>query len=360
MSNKIQNIFAKHYPIVMDSLPLSREMKQAAMNIIKCRTPVMNIHFEECPQGCGFYVLYDSCRHRGCPQCQESENLKWLHYKKQLLLPGSHIHFVFKLPVPLAPLWLYNKRETSNCLFKAIKKSFENQRKKDGLKRGILLTFHSSGKGLSYHPHVHCLVSKGGFNQQQKWVEKYFSYNDIEDEYRKQIKKALIGLVKKNGFIPPPEMDCIKEILTLKNKSWRIYQSQVYKTGEGVLTYLSKKIKSGPITENDIVDYNDKEVTLKYGEGNTGEVIKLKIKDFIFRYLNHIPPKGFMVVRNLGLYSNRKIKEIKEYKKLLGIKIDESKWEPPKWVCPKCGNQVVPVDDIDKKKLKNYFLKNCA
>ena len=360
MSNKIQEIFTKHYLNVMDSLPLSREMNQAAMNIIKCRTPVMNIHFEECPNGCGFYVLYDSCKKRGCPQCQEAENQKWLHYKKQLLLPGSHIHLVFKLPVTLAKLWLYNKREVSNCLFTAVKKSFKKYRKKDGLERGILLTFHSSGKGLCYHPHIHCLVTGGGFTEQQKWIEKRFPYNDIETEYREQLKKDLVALVKSRDFIHPTELDCIKEILTLDDKSWRIYKSEVYKTGERVLSYLSKSLKSGPITENDILDYNDQEVFIKYGEGKYQEIIKVKIKDFIIRYLNHIPPKRFVVVRGLGLYSNRRSKETKEYKKGLGIEIDERKWELPKMVCPKCGEQVVPVDAIDKKKLKKYFSKKCA
>lgn len=320
----------------------------------------MNIHFEECPNGCGFYVLYDSCRHRGCPQCQEVENQKWLHYKKQLLLPGSHIHFVFKLPMELSKLWLYNKREISNCLFKAVKKSFEKLRKRDGLKRGIFLTFHSNGKGLSYHPHIHCLVTGGGLTNQKEWVDKSFSYNDIEAEYREQLKKDLLTLIKSKDFKHPPELDCVKEILTLNDKSWRIFQSQVYKTGEGVLSYLSKNLKSGPITENDIVDYNDQEVFIKYGEGKSQETIKLKIQDFILRYLNHIPPKGFMIVRNLGLYSNREIKETKKYKKGLGIEIDEREWELPKMVCPKCGSQVAPVDDIDKKKLKKYFSKKCA
>jgi hypothetical protein len=356
MSNKIQNIFSNHYQNVMDSLPLSREMNQAAINIIKCRTHLMNIHFEECPNGCGFYVLYDSCKKRGCPQCQEVENQKWLHYKKQVLLPGSHIHLVFKLPATLDKLWLYNKREVANCLFNAVKKSFEKYRKIDGLERGILLTFHSNGKGLSYHPHVHCLVTGGGFTQQQKWVEKSFPYTKIETEYREQLKKDLVALVKSRNFIHPTELDCLKEILTLDDKSWRIFQSEVYKTGEGVLSYLSKSLKSGPVTEDEILEYNDKEVTLKYGE----ETIKLQIKDFIFRYLNHIPPKGFVAVRNLGLYSNKKTEETKEYKRKLGIEIDEREWELPKMVCPKCGRQVVPVDAIDKKKLKKYFSKKCA
>lgn len=359
--NKIQQIFTNHYSKVMDfSCCVTGEMNQAALNIIKCRTPLMKIHFEECPLGCGFYVLYDSCKHRGCPQCQTLENNKWLHIKKQLLLPGSHVHQVFKLPVSLFKLWLFNKRKIANCMFSSVKKSFAKYRKKDRLERGIHLVFHSSGKGLSYHPHIHCLVTGGGFTKERQWVEKSFAYSKIENTYREELKKELINLVKSEGFYNPSGMDCIKEILTLKDKEWRIFQSEVYKTGEGVLAYLSKSIKSGPITEKDILDFNDKEVILQYGEGKEKEIIKLKVEDFIIRYLNHIPPKQFMIVRNLGLYSSRKVNSTKAYKKELGIEIDERKYEIPKRVCPDCGKQVVPVVGMGKKKLKEYCLGKCA
>lgn len=359
-NNKIQDIFTRYYRKVLDFSGITGEMNKAAMNIVKCRTPVMNIHFEECPAGCGFYVLYDSCKHRGCPQCQVVENEKWLHYKKQLLLPGPHIHQVFKLPVRLSKLWMYNKKEVAGCLFKAVRKSFNTCRKNDRIKRGILSIFHSDGRGLSYHPHIHCLVSIGGLTKEQEWIEKRYSYNDIESAYREELKKELLTLVKGESFRNPPDMDCVKEILSLDDKSWRIFQTQVYDTGEGVLAYLSKNIKSGPITENDIVEYNENEVILKYREGKNKEKITLKTEEFILRYLNHIPPKGFMVVRNLGLYSNSKSEETKEYKRGLGIEIDESEFEIPKLVCPKCGKQVVPVVGMSKKKLKKFCLKKCA
>lgn len=359
-NNKIQEIFTRHYRKVLDFPGLTGEMNKAAMNIVKCRTPIMNIHFEECPAGCGFYVLYDSCKHRGCPQCQTFENEKWLHSKKQILLPDSHVHLVFKLPIKLSRLWMFNKKQVAACLFAAVKKGFAVQRKNDGIQRGILSIFHSSGKGLSYHPHIHCLVSMGGFTKEQEWLEKSFSYNAIESVYRKELQKELVKLVKSKCFRNPPELDCVKEILSLDDKSFRIFQSEVYKTGEGVLSYLSKKLKNGPITENDILDYNDKEVILKYREGKEQETITLKVEDFIIRYLNHIPPKGFMIVRNLGLYSSKKANQTKEYKKELGIEIDESEYKIPKLVCPKCGKQVVPVEGMNKKKLKKFCLKKCA
>jgi hypothetical protein len=253
---------------------------------------------------------------------------------------------------------MFNKREVAQCLFTAVRKSFAAQKKKDGIDRGISLIFHSDGKGLSYHPHIHCLVSIGGLTKKQQWVERSFSYNDIESTYRSVLKKELVKLVKSKDFRNPPGMDCLKEIFSLHDKSFRIFQSQVYKSGEGVLSYLSKSIKSGPITEDDILEYNDKEVILKCRDSK--ETVTLKVEEFILRYLNHIPPKKFMVVRNLGLYANTNANKTKEYKRGLGIEIDEGEYQIPKLVCPKCGKQVVRVEGMSKKKLNQCCLEKCA
>jgi endogenous inhibitor of DNA gyrase (YacG/DUF329 family) len=354
MSNKIQDIFTNYLNYLKDStvsIPFSREMWEATQAIVTCRTPALDIHFEQCPDGHGFFVLYDSCKHRGCPQCQEIENQKWLHKKKQVLLPDSHMHFVYKLPDNLSLLWLYNKAKTANCMFAAVRKSFRKLHKHDGTERGIVLVFHSHGQGLSYHPHVHCLVSFGGFTDDQKWQEKRISYDTIEEIYRNELQKQLIKMVKSEGFRRPPEMDCLEEIISRSSEKWRIFESEVYKTGNGVLAYLAQHIKSGVITENEIISYDEREVVFRQGHGSNMSISRLKTEDFIVRYLNHIPPKDFRVVRNIGLYANRNVEDTKEYKRILGIEIDERKWEIPKRICPECGKTVIPVSEEDKKKI---------
>ena len=354
MSNKIQNIFTDYFKESNETIKLPPEMWRIVENILECRTPAMDIHFEECPEGHGVYVLYDSCKHRGCPQCQEIENQKWLQKKKQVLLPGSHIQLVFKLPVNLSRLWLYNKSAVANSMFKAVGWCFKKLQKKDGVERGIILVFHSNGKGLSYHPHVHCLVTFGGFTKDERWDEKRISYEKLEEVYRNRLQKELVKVVKSNGFVNPPGMKCLDEIINRSSGKWKIFESEVYKTGEGVLTYLSRHMKSGVISEREIVDYNKDEVIFKDGHGSRQEIYKLKTEEFVLRYLNHVPVKNFRVVRNMGLYSSRKVEETKEYKKSLGVEIEEKKWEMPKRRCPECGREVEPVSEEDKKKLKKY------
>jgi len=305
MSNKIQDIFTQHFEDSTVSVPLSGEMRKAAANIIRCRTKAKETYKEQCPDGQGFYAHYDSCKHRGCPQCQEIENQKWLHKKKQLLLPGSHLHFFFKLPDHLVNLWLYNKAEVANCMFSAVTQIFKRLQKKDGMERGLILVFHSNSKQLSYQPHVHCLVSFGGFTQDQRWIEKRLSSAAIESQYKNLLQKHLLRLINSNGFRIPPGMQCTEEILNRYMQKWRIFGSEIYKTGEGVLAHMTQHIKQGVISEKEIIDFDKNEVIFKQGNGLEIEIVKLKVGDFIVRYLEHIPPQGFKMVWNIGLYANR-------------------------------------------------------
>ena len=355
MSNKIQKIFTQYYGKLKQSYQLPHEMAEAAKNIIKCRTPAMDVHFDMCPEHHGFYVLYDSCKHRGCPQCQDMENRKWLHKKKQMLLPGSYMHYVFKLPVNLSPVWLYNKAQVADCLFKAVAKGFKKVKKKDRIERGIMLVFHSNGRGLSYHPHIHCLTTFGGFTADGRWVEKRIAYDCLEKTYKEELKNQLLILAASEKFRNPPGMDCKKEIVNGESENWKIFDSEAYKTGEGVAAYLSRHIKSGVVSSSEIVSYNEQEVVIRDGKGKNREYTRLKTEEFMMRYLNHIPPKGYRVIRNMGLFSTVKVQKTMEYKKELGLEVEERELEIPRRTCPDCGRTVVAVTEENKKK----FEKSC-
>ena len=39
-----------------------------------------------------------------------------------------------------------------------------------GAKPGFILTLHTWGRSLSLHPHIHCLISAGGLDEEGQWV----------------------------------------------------------------------------------------------------------------------------------------------------------------------------------------------
>ena len=40
-----------------------------------------------------------------------------------------------------------------------------------GAKPGIISILHTHGQDLSFHPHIHCIVSGGGVDNDEKWVK---------------------------------------------------------------------------------------------------------------------------------------------------------------------------------------------
>jgi len=72
--------------------------------------------------------------------------------------------------------------------------------------------------------------------------------------------------------------------------------------------------------------------------------------------LNHIPPKGFMVVRSGGIYSSRKQRKTLELKvKLFGEIEEEAEDNSPHFTCPTCGKELTIVVKYSRWEFKKLF-----
>ena len=80
----------------------------------------------------------------------------------------------------------------------------------------------------------------------------------------------------------------------------------------GVLTYLARYIRGGPMANQRLVSCTPEAVTLRYridGEhvgGPRQGLMTLSIAEFMRRYLVHVPEPGTKVVRCYGLYAPTK------------------------------------------------------
>ena len=184
-----------------------------------------------------------------------------------------------------------------------------------GITFGIVMIFQSQGQGLSYKPHMHCIVTDHGMNKDKKWVHcKTLSYNMLRDS----VREILIPHIIKKMY--PWWRNQVRKILeTCDDKKWTVYPAIHKFSGERIVNYLSKSV-SGVVLdiENDL-DFNREEMTYTIRDRYMLDerTTTLDAHTFWDRYLNHIPPKGAVTIRNYGLYSNR-------YKEVLErIRIDE-------------------------------------
>ena len=94
--------------------------------------------------------------------------------RRQELLPVKYYHVVFTLPHELNSIILGHRKILFKLLFDASAQTlltFAKDVKYLGATPGIISVLHTWGQQLSFHPHIHCIVSGGGTTAESEWKE---------------------------------------------------------------------------------------------------------------------------------------------------------------------------------------------
>ena len=321
MDRAIQEVFRRHFADYASHHRLSLREHQAAQRFMDCRTAKLGGHVERCPEGHFQRAHYNSCKHRSCPQCNTLPAERWLERQKSRLLNCPHHHIIFTVAHELIPLWLFNRSVFMNLLFHAVDdtlKSFLSDPRYLGATPGALLAFHSWGRDLSIHPHIHCLITDGGLNHNGQWERPKRSHflpaKPLMLAFRGRFC-ALLHRALDSGVLTAPRGDLSrwhKQILQCQSKKWNVHLERRYDHARGVAVYLARYIRGGPV-RNSQVNCSGKGVHFAYYDHrlnpNGGRARRSSIHftrdDFFSRYLQHIPEKRRQVVRSYGLYAPR-------------------------------------------------------
>jgi hypothetical protein len=310
----IQNLF-RYYFTRHPEIKLSLKDIKAVEAIMQCRTTERGYNVLSCPQGHGDKIQTHSCRHRSCPLCAEQSRYEWIEQEKQRLLDCSHFHVIFTMPHEYLTLWAYNRKWFTRHLFKACRDTLlellEDPRYL-GAKPGILMTLHTWGRQLNYHPHIHCLVSAGGATRGGEWRDSgdyLLPIRVVKALYRgklqARIKEALLA-----DELQLPTGDNRAALLVthrqLYQKPWSVRIQEKYEHGRGVALYLARYLKGGPVKPGQLqVTAKGIELTYRDHRDQRRKLLRLTQDEFIRRLLWHVPEGGVHVVRHYGLYAGR-------------------------------------------------------
>jgi len=151
---------------------LGRVERRVIGAITACRTAALGGHVERCDD-CGLTrIAYNSCRNRHCGKCQGIARAEWLAARQAELLPVPYFHVVFTLPPAAAEIAFQNKQTVYGLLMRAAAQALMTPAgERLGAKIGLIAVLHTWGQTLTNHPHVHCLVPRGGVALDgQRWV----------------------------------------------------------------------------------------------------------------------------------------------------------------------------------------------
>ena len=190
-----------------------------------------------------------------------------------------------------------------------------------GAKPGIVSILHTNGQDLSFHPHIHCIVSGGGIDAQGRWInEKRISGNFlfpktlIEKTYKSFFIKKIQLLLKQQKLVVENEEALQATLKMLSAIRWNVHAKAPFGGPAQILEYLGRYTHKTAITAHRIKEITDSNITFSYkdyADGNKQKLMTLTHQEFARRFEQHILPKRFVKIRHGGyLAHNGKNKRI--------------------------------------------------
>ncbi len=344
--------------------------RQAMAAIERCRTEALGGHIYYCDTCDEARYSYHSCKNRHCPKCQHEAAQHWLLQQQEVLLPVPHFMVTFTLPAELRPLARRHPQTLYNLLFRASAAALQQLAADPrfvGGQIGLIGVLHTWTRDLRYHPHVHYLVPGGGLAADgQTWRPAKNAFlvhvkplaKLFRAKFRDELKKTdLFDLVPAGTW----------------SKDWVAHCKPV-DSGQTALKYLANYVFRVALTNKRLVQVADDQVTFRYTEAKTGQTqyCTLPAETFIWRFLQHVLPKGFVKVRYYGLFSPGKRARLPQVQHLLS---DQAAPQPtaedqvpplttaqpapktapqtPSVRCPKCRQPMQVVGTLQAKRCRS-------
>jgi len=319
----LADVVREHAPAYVarhgESMPMAH--LRALHAIIDCRTSALGAELAACDDCGTTHLVFHSCRHRACPRCGHDSTTRWIDRQTNALLPAPYFHVVFTLPAELRRLVRSNQRVLLDVLFRAAFESLTALAADPrylGARLGALAVLHTWTRTLEWHPHVHMLVPGGGLapNGRTWKTVKRRGRADFLVPVRalaKHFRGRFLHLARRAlPGVPFPKIPW--------NKPWIVYAKRsVDDKPDRLLEYLARYVHRTALSDKRIVDANPETVTFAYRDSATHKrkVMTLGGHEFLRRFLQHVPPKGFHRVRAYGLLHPRNRLALKRLQLLL-------------------------------------------
>ena len=378
MTVTLQSILQASFAAYVAAHQVPRRVWRAARALMACRTAALGGHVRQCPAGHVTEVWYNSCRHRACPRCCWQRIGQGLDGWLQHILPTDHFHVIFTLPSEFDELWRWNRKLLTEVLFASVRETLLtllSDPKWLGATPGILAALHTWSRTLAFHAHVHCLVSGGGLTVQGQWQPVRSGFllpvAVVRSLFRGKVLGAIEELWLTGQLQVPPHWaeDGVRQVLVqAARKKWNIRIAERYQHGRGVVKYLARYVRGGPIKDQRLVAFDGEQVTWRYGKHRDPEergtprspTVTLSVTEFLARWSDHVPLPGVHTVRAWGLYASTRRQKLAQCREQLPAQdplVDKPQGtatEPPRdrdrpWErCPVCQQPMVVIQVLPR------------
>ncbi len=344
---RLAPILKKSWDALSQAHYLNSDMCQASKAITSCRSEQSDASLYYCGQ-CYHQQAYPlSCGHRHCPQCQHNATKDWLSRQQQKLLPVNYFMLTFTLPYQMRKTIWQHQRQSYQAMFRIaaqLIKDFAYRDKQLNVVPGFTIVLHTHNRRLDFHPHLHVIVTGGGYcPKRQCWVKKKGKYLFNQTALAKVWRARILDWFNQQNW---PVANNIPS-------TWVVNCKRV---GHGLpaLKYLARYLYRGVISEKAIVQSDAKTTTFEYKDSKTGKKSQrtLATTEFLYNVLQHVLPKGFHRCRDYGFLNGNQKVLLRRIQLLLGVRLTpmKEKPDPAPCLCPHCNHPMIFVDIFRRRR----------
>lgn len=308
---RVAEVVRMFLPALREQHTLSARQETIVERIARCQTAAMGGHVLEC-SACGERIpMYNSCRDRHCPQCQWSNQLRWMEAREERILPVPYFHTVFTIPEQLKPLVAANPSTLYTLLFDAVAttlKTCANDPKRLGAMPGFTLVLHTWDRTLQYHPHIHGVITAGGLTADRRWKGTnrpgrksfLFPVKVMGALFKQAYLSSLIELLWAGQLSVPDAIahDVLDRLRAAARKSWVVYAKRPFAGARQVYRYLARYTHRVGISNSRMIALDGDHVRF-HTKGD--KAVRIPGVEFVRRFALHVLPKGFTRLRHYGL-----------------------------------------------------------
>ena len=334
---------------------MTAQQKKVLRAVMACRETSLGTIRYQCA-GCGnTHIVPRSCCNRHCAACQHERTKTWLAQQTERLLPCHYFLVTFTVPQEVRAAMLAHPQAGYAALMSAavesLKTAATNERHVGASEVGMIGVLHTWSRDLGYHPHVHFLVPGGGIDRDGQWRSSRANYFVPEKVlsilFRNKLRDRLQG-TKCFDAIPA----------SVWKRDWTV-DSIAVGDGRAAMKYLAPYVLRGPVSNWRVTSchaaesLDDAQLVLQVKRSGTNQYrgMRLRVTEFIRRWLLHVLPSGLHRVRHYGFLNSSSKRSLEEVRLLIAVATETLHYllcheqlvmaSASKMVCPTCGDTMI-------------------
>jgi hypothetical protein len=296
-----------------------------------------------------------TCKSRACPSCGYRATLKWLRERWAALPDVPYKGITFTMPDVLWSIFRDNPRLTAVLPTLAAKIIEAWAGAKYGLRVGVNAIPHTFNGKLEFNPHIHTMVTGGGYRPAEPWIfSVYYDRDCLMKAWQKAVIELLRAALRAGHLRTTMSIDDIermvtqierlddcqvvkewrntvtelhhaaltagrlrtamtrhqmKLMLTQQEKLWWSIKIQSFEDKMHFLLYAGRYAKRPPIAQRRITYIGERTVKFWYKDKKRRrkEEVECFPEEFVDRWSQHIPEDYRHAVRGFGLFAPRAI-----------------------------------------------------